>query len=236
MNIVSRKDARAAGETRYFTGKSCVRGHVDKRMVSSGVCCTCLSENKKKYRAENPHLHKEYMIRWHAENAEKELQYRIDNAEKISIRVKQWREANADRHAENAKNWRINNKSRSDQNRREWRRKNPDRAAMLAKRWRMNNPKKQRIIMFNRNCITRGLRHIVKHGAIERLFMLQNGKCTYCKTSVSEVFDIDHITPVSRGGDNNEHNLQLLCPSCNRSKRDKTHEEYVRWREQNATV
>lgn len=29
---------------------------------------------------------------------------------------------------------------------------------------------------------------------------------------------IDHIVPVSRGGQNNKENLQLLCVSCNTSK------------------
>lgn len=30
--------------------------------------------------------------------------------------------------------------------------------------------------------------------------------------------EVDHITPVSRGGTNNQHNLQTLCRTCNLAK------------------
>lgn len=236
MKIVSRKDAKDSGVARYFTGNPCVRGHIGERMASSGACCICLAENKKKYRRENPGSHKQYMAEWHCKNADKERQYRVDNAEIISNRSRMWRLANADRHSENAKSWRLNNKDRSDQNRKNWRKNNPDRAAMLSKRWRMNNPEKQKVIMFNRNCITRGLRQYVKHGLVDRLMKLQDCKCIYCAASLANVFDIDHIMPISRGGDNDESNLQLLCPGCNRSKRDKTHIEYMEWRKNNAAL
>ena len=236
MKLISRKDAKDSGITRYFTGNPCIKGHISERMVSSGVCCTCLAENKKRYRSQNPDNHKQYMAKWHSENEERERQYRADNADAISNRSRMWRLKNSKRHSDNAKAWRLNNKQRSDQNRRIWRKNNPERAAMLAKKWRMNNPDKQRVIMFNRNCITRGLRQAVSHGIVDRLLILQDGLCIYCKTSVLSVFDIDHIIPVSRGGDNSENNLQLLCPSCNRSKRDKTHTEYIEWRVKNAIV
>ena len=43
--------------------------------------------------------------------------------------------------------------------------------------------------------------------------------CTACGTR-SELH-VDHIVPVSRGGSENDiHNLQLLCKSCNSAKRD----------------
>lgn len=48
--IVTIKDARGAGEVRYFTGKPCVNGHIQQRIVSSNGCLTCdLNRKKSKY-------------------------------------------------------------------------------------------------------------------------------------------------------------------------------------------
>lgn len=39
--LTSRSEARAAGSTRYFTGKPCPHGHVAERMVSDRQCVVC---------------------------------------------------------------------------------------------------------------------------------------------------------------------------------------------------
>lgn len=39
--IIGRRDAAAAGLTRYYTGKPCLHGHDAERFVSSGRCLTC---------------------------------------------------------------------------------------------------------------------------------------------------------------------------------------------------
>ena len=55
----------------------------------------------------------------------------------------------------------------------------------------------------------------------------QEARCTYCRQMLGRSFHIDHKTPISRGGGNEESNLQLLCGECNLEKRAKTHDEYV---------
>ncbi len=47
------------------------------------------------------------------------------------------------------------------------------------------------------------------------------GVCTACGEE-SENLEIDHIVPVSKGGESVEGNLQVLCRSCNRRKRTST--------------
>lgn len=45
MECISRKSAKAAGLTHYFTGKPCKRGgHIDRRYVASFCCVTCARE------------------------------------------------------------------------------------------------------------------------------------------------------------------------------------------------
>jgi 5-methylcytosine-specific restriction endonuclease McrA len=51
------------------------------------------------------------------------------------------------------------------------------------------------------------------------------GVCQTCRDLVAKDYrnperwpELDHIIPLSRGGDSSEENLQLLCRHCNRSK------------------
>ena len=43
-------------------------------------------------------------------------------------------------------------------------------------------------------------------------------RCQVCATMVNANFEIDHVTPLYRAGDNSIDNLQLLCPDCHRTK------------------
>lgn len=61
------------------------------------------------------------------------------------------------------------------------------------------------------------------------LYRKQEKKCVYCKACLTEGYHKDHIFPISRGGHNGISNIQLLCPRCNMSKQDKTHEEYIKF-------
>lgn len=232
--MTPRSEAKALGMTRYISGKPCPKGHNGERMVSNGVCVACLAMRKEAHRGVNGEAHKIYMREWHARNKEAELAYRKKNKERISRYAEDWYKKNREKSAAAAKRWRSANLERSNESRRRWRRDNKERSAFLAKRWREKNPEKQRTIMFNRNSISRGVRQSVAHGVISSIKARQGFLCVYCCTSVVTVFDVDHINPVSRGGGNEVSNLQILCPSCNRSKGRKTHEEFLRWRIDNA--
>jgi len=52
--------------------------------------------------------------------------------------------------------------------------------------------------------------------------------CQYCGQRPPDVvLELDHIHPVSKGGDNDEMNLVTSCFDCNRGKRDKVLKDYV---------
>jgi 5-methylcytosine-specific restriction endonuclease McrA len=55
----------------------------------------------------------------------------------------------------------------------------------------------------------------VKHEVWRR----DNGKCVQCGSN--ENIEFDHVIPFSKGGADTARNLQLLCQSCNREKKDK---------------
>lgn len=49
--------------------------------------------------------------------------------------------------------------------------------------------------------------------------------CQYCGERGKKL-ECDHVIPLSRGGSNDMSNLKTACFRCNRSKRDKTLEEW----------
>jgi hypothetical protein len=51
-------------------------------------------------------------------------------------------------------------------------------------------------------------------------------RCGYCQVEsryVYAIMEIEHITPTAHGGTDDEDNLWLSCPTCNRFKGTKTH-------------
>ena len=83
-----------------------------------------------------------------------------------------------------------------------------------------------------RNMMAHTRRH---HGVVGKLpkeflqnvLKAQNGNCFYCDTSLSDYKAIEHLTPLTRGGDNSPYNLMYSCKSCNSKKRTLTLEEFA---------
>lgn len=103
-----------------------------------------------------------------------------------------------------------------------------------ASEWAKNNSQKLR---FRANASTHKRRaHKLNNGGsftkedIARLYILQYGICRYCDNYLTTKFTIDHMIPLSRGGDNYPNNLALTCSFCNYSKHDKTLTEYIEWK------
>ena len=51
MEVVSRKEAKERGLTRYFTGKACRHGHIAERQTSCGQCVICNGQHHERYKA-----------------------------------------------------------------------------------------------------------------------------------------------------------------------------------------
>lgn len=81
MEKISRQDAIKAGESYYFTGVPCKRGHVTKRHVTSGGCVDCMREfsrlpeslkKKAAWRRTDrvKEMYRQYSKNFHAQNRE----------------------------------------------------------------------------------------------------------------------------------------------------------------------
>lgn len=65
---------------------------------------------------------------------------------------------------------------------------------------------------------------------IKALMKLQRGLCVGCRCDIRVDFHVDHIEPLAKGGSNDRTNLQLLCPTCNRSKHARSPVEFMQSR------
>jgi 5-methylcytosine-specific restriction endonuclease McrA len=53
-------------------------------------------------------------------------------------------------------------------------------------------------------------------------------RCWYCGTRYMQAeFEIEHQTPLSRGGSDNDANKVLACRTCNVTKRERTVDEAI---------
>ena len=65
------------------------------------------------------------------------------------------------------------------------------------------------------------------YGLKQQLMSRQNNTCVYCgHRRPDRAFEIDHMTPVLRGGSNEFDNLQVICRWCNMRKGIQTDEEF----------
>lgn len=71
------------------------------------------------------------------------------------------------------------------------------------------------------------LRQKLNINFLNNLIIEQNNKCFYCESDLTNYKAIEHLTPVSKGGDNYNYNIVYSCKNCNSKKRVNTLEEYV---------
>lgn len=65
MEIISRKEARRQGLTRYFTGKPCVHGHLAERSVHTKMCNRCKQNRTHRDRRASPEAWAKHRVNIH---------------------------------------------------------------------------------------------------------------------------------------------------------------------------
>lgn len=135
------------------------------------------------------------------------------------LRAAAWKKANPQRHKANQARHRDNKreKRRADSLARYHRlmAENPEAIRAARREW-ARTPKGA---LYNRLAAhgRRGVKYDAE--AREYVAIILNDPCVYCGAAASEV---DHITPVSRGGDGQWSNLAPACRTCNAAKCDRS--------------
>ena len=153
------------------------------------------------------------------EKRSKALKYYYDNADKLRAIQR-----------ERAKAYYYRNKQKKLLANANFRKNNPDKVKAIRK---VSNAKyNKRRFFFLRAC------HAINHVGLDdnhdqvcailsRAWYNQRGLCAYTGQRLGRDAQVDHKTPVSRGGTNAADNLHWVTPAANFVKRDKTHDEFV---------
>ena len=93
-----------------------------------------------------------------------------------------------------------------------------------ARAWQLANPEAVRAISHTRRARLRAAAGRFTAGQWRALVAFWSGLCAYC--GMCWVLQMDHRTPISRGGTNDISNILPACRSCNSEKHTRTEAEY----------
>ena len=134
------------------------------------------------------------------------------NKERLKRNYKKWVKGNPNLRREIDKRFREKNRESQRERAVDYRSRNPEKR----KEWAQKNPEKQTAIYARRSFQVRGGERFAV--SLKELAKMYAGKCSYCGSPAAH---IDHIIPLSRGGQHRIGNLTPACASCNLSKGSK---------------
>lgn len=102
MQVISRKEAKALGLKKYFTGKPCKRGHITERGATNAACYECARTHARTWAKANPKKHCAAVHAWQKANPEKirtaAHTYRKANLEKELARSRTYHKTNSEKY------------------------------------------------------------------------------------------------------------------------------------------
>lgn len=152
MEIVTRKEAKESGLSRYFTGKACKYGHVSERNVGNKNCLECSKSREnspehkdkvKKYREENKEARKESSRRYREDNKEylklRKKEYYEKNKETILEKSREDYKINPNKYKEKNKKSYLNNREARQESNKKYRDENKDQIRQYAQNYYLEN-------------------------------------------------------------------------------------------------
>lgn len=118
--------------------------------------------------------------------------------------------------------WRENNRQFNRRYQRDWQKKNPPLPEYANAKARQYRARKRSL---------EGEWPISELEVVQHLLVYQDFRCFYCRHSLWKegrfIYDVEHMTPLARGGLHDWRNVVLSCGPCNRRKHTRTADEFV---------
>ena len=230
---------------RYVSSKGCI-ACADLMVVSKEKSCEYARRYRlrAKTRAEQDTAYAEYYNELKERNKRSTMLWRRDRAKrakhdeefgllyrrKMATKTREWRAKNPDktkeieRRSRSKRKWTLNDR----RNGQKYRNKNREKLDSYIAEWRRNNPEKKLAYGRNRKSRKRGANGAHTGQDIVEIAAAQKGRCAYCRVALGPRYHVDHIMPLAKGGSNDRRNLQILCKSCNSSKKALDPLDYAR--------
>lgn len=175
-----------------------------------GPCKACSAVMRAKYRENNKEKNRAIEYAWVA-----------NNKERVRANKNAWRLANKDKIKASGAKYYAGNREKVDAANNKWKAENADKVKKAASDRKKAHPEIVRVHNQNRRARKAAVGGKLSMDIEAKLFKLQKGKCACCGKSLASGHHLDHITPLSLGGRNEDSNMQLLTPLCNLQKHAK---------------
>ena len=108
-----------------------------------------------------------------------------------------------------------------------YRKRNNYKLRIKSSEYRRANAGKVKVAMAKNRKLRKQAGKKISGDDVWRMLEDQDHLCAYCEVPLFGNFEIDHMVPISKGGSNDWSNIALTCRYCNRSKYNRTVEEFM---------
>jgi 5-methylcytosine-specific restriction endonuclease McrA len=136
------------------------------------------------------------------------------NKERAKATYKAWYEANRAHKIAYCKAWHEANKEHEKTTNKAWREANKQQAKAACKAWREANKVAVCAISLRRRSRLSAVVNTLTKEEAKLAIEVSMGLCAYCLKQYDKP-TIEHVIPISKGGDNSADNIVIACQSCN---------------------
>jgi len=151
--------------------------------------------------------------------------WREANPERYRVAQNAWREANAERKAAYAKAWVAANREQYMARKAAWRKANREHERAYTRAWMNAHPEQVRVSVARRRARKYTDADLTAEQWLAILAEFDN-RCAYC-SAAGVPLQLEHMTPLVRGGRHTASNVVPACGPCNRAKHTQTAEEFL---------
>jgi 5-methylcytosine-specific restriction endonuclease McrA len=212
------KNCRKCGEWKEYV---CFPKRKEAKDGHRNECKECIKEYDRSYREENFETMSERLKEYYLNNSKRIKDNRLKRYyDNIETEREYNREFNKRYHQEN--------KDVIYEKKKIYRQENVEKIKEQKRIY--NNSEQGRDVNYKASVKRRSYKYNVDFKPVQRKQLLDrdNWTCKHCgikvhdrKENTSDKANIDHIIPISKGGNSEPSNLQVLCRTCNLSKADK---------------